>query len=288
MAEELEKEGADVNTDKFASTWQNIFTLVQKRAAFIQEEEPKQKEIDELRHKFADAATAFAKMLEDERKKEIAGELEEQIKIVNADVVRVSEAVANGATVLSDLNEALVNFNVRLNPYTDFTLKGLKEMSESLMETLTSKRSLLEQQLNEKNGSKASPEEVEEYRELYRTFAKGGSGLKWFELKAVLSALGDDCDDNAAKKIVDEFDKDKNGEIVFEEFMQFMIRRRETSDTPEAIIESFREIAGGKDFITENELAPHLTPEQLEHAKRVMPKKGDGYDYTAYTGNAFK
>jgi len=111
--------------------------------------------------------------------------------------------------------------------------------------------------------------------------------LKWYEFKAVLSALGDDVNDDEAKKMFDSVDTDGNGSMEFDEFMDFMIKRRESSDSPEAIIEAFREIAGGKDYITEAEMAPHLTPEQLEHAKKVMPKKGDGYDYTAFTNASF-
>jgi len=288
LAQDLQKEGADVNAEEFANNWNNVYTLIEERDAFVAEEEPKQKEIDELRHKFADAAEAFHKMMEEERNKEVTGEIEEQLNQVNADVKRVSEAIAKGADELSDLNEKLVStYNVGTNPYTEFTLKGLKEMSESLMEMITSRRALLEDQLNKKNGSKASPEEVEEFRELFRTFAKGGDALKWYEFKAVLSALGDDVNDDEAKKLFDSVDTDHSGVMEFNEFMEFMIKRRESSDSPEAIIEAFREIAGGKDYITEAEMAPHLTPEQLEHAKKVMPKKGEGYDYTAYTTASF-
>ena len=286
-AQELEKEGADVNAEEFANSWNNIFTLIGERDAFIAEEEPKQKEIDELRHKFADVAEEFHKLLEEEQKKEVTGTIEEQLNATNADVARVSAAIAKGADELSDLNERLVEFNVRGNPYTELTLKGLKEMSESVMDSIKARRADLEDELNKKNGSKASPEEIEEFRELFRTFAKGGSELKWYEFKAVLSALGDDVNDDEAKKLFDSVDINGDGGIEFNEFMEFMIKRRESSDSPEAIIEAFREIAGGKDYITEAEMAPHLTPAQLEHAKKVMPKKGDGYDYTAYTSASF-
>jgi len=97
-------------------------------------------------------------MMEEERNKEVTGEIEDQLNQVNADVKRVSEAIAKAAEELSDINEKLVsNFNIGSNPYTEYTLKGLKEMSESLMDMLTSRRSLLQDQLNKKKGSKASP-----------------------------------------------------------------------------------------------------------------------------------
>jgi len=287
MAQELQQEGADIDAEAFANKWNNVANLIDERANFISEEEPKQQEIDKLRHEFADCANELQKYLDEERAKEPSGELEEQLKAVNTQISESSEKIAKAATTLSDTNEKLVDYNVRGNPYTDLTVKGLKEMSESFKKDLEDKRALLEQQISDKNGSKASPEEIEEFRELFHTFAKSGDGLKWFEFKAVLSALGEDISDDDAKARVNEFDKDGNGEIDFQEFMDFMIKRREEGDSPEAIVESFREIAGGKDYITEAELAPHLTPAQLEHVKKTMPKKGDGYDYTKFTKDSF-
>lgn len=100
-----------------------------------------------------------------------------------------------------------------------------------------------------------------------------GSGLKWFEFKAVLSALGEDLDDEQVKKILDTYDSDKNGILEFGEFIDFMVKRRTDNDSEEEILAAFREIAGGRDYITETEIAPLVTPKQLAYIKKTMPQK---------------
>jgi len=293
LAEELEKlQIPDVSSEKCAASWSGIYKQLEERAKHLSEEEPKQLARDKLRHAFADKAKELRTLIEQERAKleSLSGELDAQLKQTEEQNARLSQSLPKEIKELTDLNNQLVAAEVRSNPYTDLTIRAATSLAEQFKELVEERAKLLQGQINEKKGSTVSNEEISEFREIFQQFAKGGTGLKWFEFKAVLSALGEDVDDEQAKKTLDSYDKDGNGFLEFNEFMDYMMKRRSDNDTEDEILEAFREIAGGRDFITEAELAPLVTPQQLAYIKKTMPPKegvANAFDFAAFTKKSF-
>jgi actinin alpha len=293
LAEDLEKLSVpDVSSEQCAGSWSNIYGLLEARTKWIAEQEPKQLSRDKLRKTFADKAKELKALIEKEKASldSRTGELETQIKQTEEQLARVNQTVPKATKELIELNNQLVAAEVRSNPYTDITIRAINTIADQLKELIENRVKLLQGQLNEKNKSSVSKEDLDEFRQIFQQFSKGANCLKWFEFKACLSALGEDLDDDSVKKIVDSYDTDKNGTLDFNEFMNFMVKRRSDSDSEGEIIGAFKEIAGGKDYITEAQMSALLTPKQLEYVKRAMPPKEgvpNAYDYTAFTQKSF-
>jgi actinin alpha len=72
-----------------------------------------------------------------------------------------------------------------------------------------------------------------------------------------------------------------------------MTRESQDSDSAEQIVESFRILAGGKPFITLDELRRELPPDQSEYCMhRMPPYKGPGavqncFDYVAFSNTLY-
>lgn len=69
-----------------------------------------------------------------------------------------------------------------------------------------------------------SPEQLGQYRELFRTFDKDGSGsIDIEELNDMLKTCGMQMDPADLGEIIEEYDEDNNGTIDFEEFVQIFV-----------------------------------------------------------------
>lgn len=68
-----------------------------------------------------------------------------------------------------------------------------------------------------------------------------------------------------------------------------MMARLADSDTADAIEESFRVIAGDKDFVTESDMRSVMDQEKVDYLVKAMPKYGDdGFDYKAWVKVAYQ
>jgi len=70
-----------------------------------------------------------------------------------------------------------------------------------------------------------------------------------------------------------------------------MISISKDEESPEQIQDSFNVLAGGKDFVTVNDMkVGQLSAEQINHLTSVMPPKEGiegGFDYKAYVSGLF-
>jgi len=105
--------------------------------------------------------------------------------------------------------------------------------------------------------------------------------------KAACAAAGEDIPEKDLDSTFHKFDEDGDGFIKFEEFISFMSSVVKEGTGYEDIIESFSEIAGGKDFITESQLKSNLEAEEAEFLIKNMPKISGGFDYKQYAKNTY-
>merc|ERR1719498_628064 len=97
-----------------------------------------------------------------------------------------------------------------------------------------------------KRGAKAierpglSEEEIEEIREAFNLFDADGSGtIDPKELKAAMQSLGFEAKNQTIYQMINDIDKDKSGEIDFEEFLDMMTAKMSDKDSKEDITKVF-------------------------------------------------
>ena len=80
-------------------------------------------------------------------------------------------------------------------------------------------------------------EQLEEIREAFNLFDTDGSGsIEVKELKAAMRALGFQVKKAEIRKMVADVDKDENGSIEFDEFVDMMTSRMANRDSKEEVM----------------------------------------------------
>lgn len=108
-------------------------------------------------------------------------------------------------------------------------------------------------------------EQITEYRDAFDLFDQDGSGaISIDELKEVMKKLGNDTSQSDLQSMVNEIDKNGDGEIDFNEFIILMSNKFEDSNLEDEIRQAFRSFdQDGDGFIDAEEL------------KNVMRNLGD-------------
>jgi len=170
----------------------------------------------------------------------------------------------------------------------DYTSDLVVVQYEALSSLIRKKINLLEQQLMQEKGSAISPEHLEEFRKSFDHFDKDHSGsLEKHELKACLSSLDQELNDDELDALMQKVDKSGDGKISFDEFCDYLVKKLADQDSPDQIREAFRNLAGNRGYITESELRTVLQPEDVTYLTSVLPKVDGGYDYSAFTNTVY-
>ncbi|XP_064623300.1 calmodulin-like [Lineus longissimus] len=139
-----------------------------------------------------------------------------------------------------------------------------------------------------------SPERLEALKKAFSVYDKDGNGrISSSELRKTLQAMGDNPTEAEAKTMLNAVDKDENGYIDFEEFLQMMQPHFNKSFNPQKELEdAFTKLDRNKDGkITPDELIHYLTEtgdeqltiEEAEEFVREFDKNGDGaIDYKEF------
>eukprot|EP01098_Paradermamoeba_levis_P004903 TRINITY_DN2089_c0_g2_i1.p2 TRINITY_DN2089_c0_g2~~TRINITY_DN2089_c0_g2_i1.p2 ORF type:complete len:132 (+),score=52.12 TRINITY_DN2089_c0_g2_i1:829-1224(+) len=130
---------------------------------------------------------------------------------------------------------------------------------------------------------------MSEYKEMFDHFDKEKRGfLRLLEFKGMLRSLGEDLTE---KEIENLFKELAAGEgIPFENFVNYMVKKSRDTVTQDEILQSFKALAGEKDFITEEDMRRSLPEDKVTFLVKVMPaypNVPNGYDYKAWAHAAF-
>ena len=86
-------------------------------------------------------------------------------------------------------------------------------------------------------------DEIEEIKEAFDLFDTDGSGsIDPKELKAAMQSLGFEAKNQTIFQMISDLDKNKNGSIDFEEFLDMMTARMSDKDTREDIVSKLERI----------------------------------------------
>lgn len=111
-------------------------------------------------------------------------------------------------------------------------------------------------------GGQLSPEQIADIKGAFLMFDRNGDGVISFsELEMVLRALGEPATEEQMERIERIVDRDRNGNIDFEEFLRFIVGKISASiSTREDVLKAFREFdTDGNGFITKAELVNIFT-----------------------------
>jgi len=108
-------------------------------------------------------------------------------------------------------------------------------------------------------------EQIKEFNDTFKHFDKTNRNkLNKAEFKGACSSVGEDIPDNVLESTFKVYDKDEDGFISFEEFLEFMSGIVKEGTGYEDVVESFRAITGGKDIISKVQLEGNLDKTEAE------------------------
>lgn len=292
LSEKLESEGitsnmyAQFTIGQVAERWSRLNQEVEDKKTAIEKELSRQQHNESLCKDFAAKGKAFADWCSEQKEEvsKLTGDINKQLETLRAKVTLVGDTKSSLDEV-ADLARQIDDANITHNPHTDLTIDTLKLTYENLGDLISKQAGLLETELLKQSGSRVSPEQLSEFNETFKQFDKDNTGtLEKHEFKACLSALGHYSTDEQVTNLVNSLGKKQPGKIVFEEFVEYMVSKTEDTDTPATINNSFKTIAGDRDYVTEDELKRFMDANTVAYLLKHMPSLGNGqYDYKAYT-----
>ncbi|EGD77905.1 spectrin [Salpingoeca rosetta] len=292
--------------DTLQESWDSLQAAIEERTKDLQAEMKRQEENDDFRRKFAKHANEFNAWLVSTRAKlvEGTGTLEEQLEATQHYYEQVQQKKSTLKTI-EDLGARMEENLILDNKYTEHSTVGLAQQWDQLEQLGMRMQHNLEQQIQAKNATGVSEEQMKEFTDTFRYFDKDGSGfLDHQEFKSCLRSLGystlevveEGEADPEFEAILRTVDPNMDGRVSQAEFMAFMISRAtENVESSNEVINAFRAAAGSKPYVTVDDLSSVLTPDQVDYCTRHMPAYVDesgrevagALDYSHFTKNIF-
>jgi Ca2+-binding EF-hand superfamily protein len=174
---------------------------------------------------------------------------------------------------LLKISETCTAANIEENDFTTFTYDELK-YELSLVESGVSKKlAFLENQIVAAQVTNLTPVQLEEFESVFRHFDRDlTNSLKEVEFSAALASLGLIYDENEMHELFLSVSTGRKT-VSFEQFITFMTDMTEDQNSPEQVFQSFRDVADGKEYITELDLRMSLVPEDvIKNLVSTMPE----------------
>ena len=133
-----------------------------------------------------------------------------------------------------------------------------------------------------------TPIQLEEWESVFRHFDRDHTNtLQELEFSAALASLGLVYDEEEMHEVFEDVSEGR-AQVTFEQFIRFMVEETEDQNSAGQVYQSFREVADGKQYVTEVDLRHSLIPDSMiEDLVRTMPtvtldNGRQGYDYEKY------
>eukprot|EP01095_Lingulamoeba_sp_RSL-Kostka_P016996 TRINITY_DN85_c0_g1_i2.p1 TRINITY_DN85_c0_g1~~TRINITY_DN85_c0_g1_i2.p1 ORF type:complete len:1520 (-),score=772.40 TRINITY_DN85_c0_g1_i2:137-4696(-) len=292
----LKEAGEDVSeeessiSDKFNSTKDTVST----RQEQVNQELETQTANDALCKNFADNANTLQEFINTTNASinNVDGELEDQI----AQLQTINSEINNNKAQLSELenlNNQIEEAQISSNSHTDLTFAQLNALFSQLQKHVSDQESIVSKEIASQKHSTASPEQIEEFKEVFRHFDKNNNSyLSPLEFKSCLQSLGEDPTDDDMEKLLNQLGKEVNDvkTVDFDSFVEYMINVASDSTSESEILQSFRDISGDKEFVEEADLRRYMPGDQVDYLIANMPlyKDQEGkYDFAAFCSQSF-
>ena len=285
--------GLPVTHEVTTSRWNQVNELLATRKAQLDNALVTQTNNDNLNKQFAEKANVVENWVaKTAASLNTSGDAESQLQVISG--VNTDE----GQQLLQDLaalGAQLSAAHVVTNPYTSATVPSLKAKVEEVAASKKSKESALAQALLAKQDSSASPEQIAEFKEVFKHFDKNNTNsLSKLEFKSVLQSLGEDPSDTKMDSLMAELADvdvgDAGGkQIGFNKFLAYMIKISSDTSSQDEISAAFKDLAGDKDFITADDLRRSGMPtDKVEYLLKELPAYPGvegAYDYKKWASS---
>ena len=225
-------------------TWRNLQKIIHDRENELAKEAIRQEDNDKLRKEFAKHANAFHGWLTDTRGSMMEGQgtLEEQLAAIGLKSHEVANKGGVDLKKIEELGQVLEEHLILDNRYTEHSTVGLAQQWDQLNQLGMRIRHNLEQQIQARNQSGVTEDQLKEFSMMFRHFDKDKSGkLSHDEFKSCLRALGYDLPiaeeegDGAEPEfeaILATVDPNKDGSIHLQDYMVCITFRAQSFTTP--------------------------------------------------------
>ncbi|KAM4879790.1 alpha-actinin-4 isoform 2-T2 [Sylvia borin] len=282
------------------SKWERVQQLVPKRDQALQEEQNRQNSNEHLRRQFGSQANRVGPWIQTKMEEigrisiEMNGTLEDQLNHLKEYEENIVEYKPN-LELLEQQHQLVQEALIFDNQHSNYTMEHLRVGWEQLLTTIARTINEVENQILTRDAKGISQEQMQEFRASFNHFDKDhGGALGPEEFKACLISLGYDVEndrqgDAEFQRIMAVVDPNGSGSVTFQAFIDFMSRETTDTDTAEQVINSFRVLAGDKNYITAAELRRELPAAQAEYCiARMAPYAGpDGVpgalDYKSFS-----
>uniref|UniRef100_A0A674HDE6 Actinin alpha 4 n=1 Tax=Taeniopygia guttata TaxID=59729 RepID=A0A674HDE6_TAEGU len=274
--------------------------LVPQRDQALQEEQARQDSNERLRRQFGSQANRVGPWIQTKMEEigrisiEMNGTLEDQLNHLKEYEENIVEYKPN-LELLEQQHQLVQEALIFDNQHSNYTMEHLRVGWEQLLTTIARTINEVENQILTRDAKGISQEQMQEFRASFNHFDKDhGGALGPEEFKACLISLGYDVEndrqgDAEFQRIMAVVDPNGSGSVTFQAFIDFMSQETTDTDTAEQVINSFRVLAGDKNYITAAELRRELPAAQAEYCiARMAPYPGpDGVpgalDYKSFS-----
>jgi Ca2+-binding EF-hand superfamily protein len=184
--------------------------------------------------------------------------------------------------------------NVIVNSYTKETIFSLRSEWKAVNDAFKSSKDVVEQLVFDQRGSKLTTEQIKEVREVFDYFDKNKNNtLDSKEFHDACQGIGLILDDAEVlaiykSKTGSTAGVEDAGSMSFEIFSEFMFDQLKTGASEEDVLGAYKFLSKSE-TISELQINEHLGTrgDMADYHLRSMTKKGDGYDYMAFTTKLF-
>ncbi|KAJ3634419.1 hypothetical protein Zmor_019100 [Zophobas morio] len=280
--------------ESIQTMWQEIKDAVAARREKLTQEKSRQEDCESLRLQFAEPANKLGKRMEDISSRISVlptGSLEEQLSAANVYAEEVAECKPE-LDVCNELDKRLQDANIFQNAYAMYSTSELVQKYDKLASAVRRNITTIQNQILMRDKSGISEEQMKEYKEAFNHFDHDKSGrLGKNDFRSAILAVGYDLGEGDAKfEQLWQDNGEKDGGVSFESFTDIISREQKDEGSMAQLVESFRTLAGDKDYITEAELRRDLKKELADFAlTKLKPYPGvqDGYDYKSFSEGIF-
>jgi len=195
----------------------------------------------------------------------------------------------DGLDAIRAAEEACDDCMIEENEYSDHTYEDLLSWQQQLLRTMDKKIAFLNSQINEASGDKNAARRAE-FEQSFDYFDKNHNGcLERLDFYACLASMGlatvDFSGDNKEAEAIFKKVSEGGDHVTKDQYVRYMEEMTDDSFDPQQIAEALREIADGKEFITDADMQrASIEPELIEYIKSTLPmhSSGQGYDYSSW------
>jgi len=287
------------------ANWATLNAVVIDRDGDIAKEERRQRENEDDRIMFARHANDFYAWLQRTRASlvEGSGSLEQQLDTTK-DIYELIKGERKGLKIIEDLSARMEDKMILDNKHTEHSIVGLAQQWDQLEQLGVRMQHNLEQQIQAKNASGVSDEQMQDFDETFKHFDTDKTGkLEPSELKACLRSLGymfatieEGEVDAEWEAVLSQLDPNGDGDVSLTEFQNFMIQREsDKAETSSDVLGAFQAASDEKPYMTRQDLEKAMGPEQADYCVRHMKQYvdgskvevGGGYDYQGFIKSVF-